>query len=83
MGVVIGQETGGRESFTSDPVFIELPNTHLRAKVPVALLTLPGNNPERGVLPDIPVEYSVEDYRQGRDKDLEAVRQYIEAARRR
>jgi C-terminal processing protease CtpA/Prc len=79
LGLIVGQETGGRESFTSDPVFVELPNTGLRAKVPVALMVLPGSNPDRGVLPDIPVEHTIDDLRRGRDPDLEAVRDYIAA----
>ncbi|MFC1574491.1 S41 family peptidase [Gemmatimonadota bacterium] len=80
LGLIVGQETGGRETFSSDPVYVELPNTHLRAKVPVALLVLPGGNPDRGVLPDLPVEHTIDDLRRGLDPDLDAVRAYIEAA---
>ena len=79
LGLVVGQETGGRESFTSDPVYVELPNTHLRAKIPVALMVLPGSNPDRGALPDLPVEHTLDDLRRGSDPDLEAVRAYITA----
>lgn len=45
----------------------------------MAILTLPGDNPNRGVLPDIPVEYSLEDYIAQRDRELEKVRQLVEA----
>jgi C-terminal processing protease CtpA/Prc len=79
LGLIVGQETGGRESFTSDPVYVELPNSHLRAKIPVALMVLPGSNPGRGVLPDLPVEHTLDDLRCGSDPDLEAVRAYITA----
>ncbi|UCC71623.1 MAG: hypothetical protein JSV86_14720 [Gemmatimonadota bacterium] len=61
----------------SDPIFIELPNTTLRAKIPVAILVLPGDNPDRGVLPDVEVEYSIGDYVAGRDRHLDAVRDLI------
>ncbi|NIO20093.1 MAG: hypothetical protein GTN76_04950, partial [Candidatus Aenigmarchaeota archaeon] len=57
LGTIVGQETGGRETFTSDPIIIEMPNSALRAVIPVAILALPGKNPDRGVLPDIEVEY--------------------------
>ena len=82
VGLIVGQETGGREGFTSDPVQVELPNTHLRARVPVALMVLPGSNPDRGVLPDLSVEHTIDDLRRGLDPDLEAVRAYIAAAER-
>ncbi len=81
LGTIVGQETGGRESFMSDPIFIELPNTTLRAKIPVAILELPGDNPGRGVLPDVEVAYSIEDYVAGRDRHLEAVRELIQRDR--
>ncbi|UCC83952.1 MAG: hypothetical protein JSW46_03175 [Gemmatimonadota bacterium] len=77
MGTIVGRETGGRESFMSDPIFIELPGTTLRAKIPVAILELVGDNPSRGVLPDVEVEYLIEDYVAGRDRDLDAVRDLV------
>ena len=77
MGTVVGQETGGRIDFLSDPLFLELPNSKLRAKIPVAILVLPGEDPDRGVIPDVKVEYSPEDYLNERDKDLEVVKELI------
>jgi C-terminal processing protease CtpA/Prc len=77
MGVVVGQETSGRIRFGSDPVFITLPNTRLKGSIPVAIYTLPGNNPDRGVIPDIKVLRSIDDYRYGRDKSLEKVKELI------
>jgi hypothetical protein len=77
MGTIVGRETGGRESFMSDAILIELPGTTLRAKIPVAILELVGDNPSRGVLPDVEVEYSIEDYLAGRDRHLDAVRDLI------
>ena len=77
MGMIVGRETGGRRTFASDPINVELPHSKLRASIPVAVLALPGENPDRGVLPDINVEYTMEDYIQKRDKDLEAVKDLI------
>jgi len=77
MGIVVGRETGGRMTFSSDPINVELPNSRLRASIPVAVLALPGDNPDRGVIPDINVEYTVEDFIRKKDKDLEAVKELI------
>ena len=77
MGTIIGQETSGRVKLCSDPVTIELPHSKLKASVPVAIYTLPGNNPDRGVIPDIEVEHSIEDFRDGRDREMEKVKELI------
>jgi hypothetical protein len=77
MGVVVGQETSGKETLGSDPVNQQLPNTGLVVSIPVAIYALPGDNPDRGVIPDIPVEYTIDDIRQGKDKDLDAIRNLI------
>lgn len=77
LGTIVGQETGGRETFTSDSISIQMPNSPLLAFIPVAILALPGNNPERGVLPDVEVEYSLEDEISQKDLDLERVKEII------
>ena len=77
IGVVIGQETSGRERFGSDPVTVTLPNSKLKGSIPLAIYTLPGNNPDRGVIPDIRVSRSIDDYHLGRDKELEKVKELI------
>jgi hypothetical protein len=77
MGIIVGQETGGREAFCSDPIYVELPNSKLIAKIPVAIYILPGKNPDRAVLPDVNVEYSIEDYINQHDKELEKVKELI------
>jgi hypothetical protein len=82
LGLIAGQETGGRKRLTSDPVDVELPNTHLRATIPVALMVLPGSHPERGVLPDLPVDLTIDQLRRGGDPDLDAVRTHIIATMR-
>jgi len=80
MGTSVGQETGGRTVFTSDSILIELPHSHLRVWIPVAILGLPGDDADRGLLPDVEVKYTVDDHLTGRDKDLEKVRELIKSA---
>lgn len=77
MGIIIGQETSGREKLCSDPITIELPHTKLKASIPLAIYTLPGDNPDRGVIPDIRINYSIEDYENGIDKELQKVKELI------
>ena len=82
---VIGQETASRyEGFAAgsrQTVF--LPNTQIRVRIPRYLLQNidPALHPEvrnRGVLPDIPVEYTFEDLLEKRDRHMEKVRELIE-----
>jgi hypothetical protein len=77
MGTIIGQETAGRIEFSSDPIFITLPHSKLRLKVPVAVYALPGADPDRGVAPDVSIRYSIEDLREGRDKEMEYIRKLL------
>ncbi|UCH94969.1 MAG: hypothetical protein JSV88_32600 [Candidatus Aminicenantes bacterium] len=77
MGTVIGQETVGKERFCSDPVRLKLPQTKLEVIIPLAIYRLPGNNPDRGVIPDILTVYSIEDYQNHKDNELDKVRGLI------
>ncbi len=77
MGTVIGQETFGKEKFCSDPIMLKLPHTKLEVGFPLAIYTLPGNNPDRGVFPDILTKHSIEDYQNHKDKELDKVRELI------
>ena len=77
MGVVVGQETSGRVCFGSDPVTITLPYSKLQGSMPLAIYQLPGNNPDRGVIPDIQVSRSIDDYRLQRDKEMEKIKELI------
>ena len=78
MGIVIGQETFGKEKFGSDPIRLKLPHTKLDVLFPLAIFALPGNSPDRGVIPDIITVHSIEDYQNHRDKELDKVRELIE-----
>ncbi|UCD58598.1 MAG: hypothetical protein JSV16_05685 [Candidatus Hydrogenedentota bacterium] len=77
LGVVLGRETGGRIGFTSDPIPIEMPYSHLKMSLPVAILELPGDNTNRGVIPDFHVPKGIEGSHYGVDVDLEKVKELI------
>ena len=77
MGVLVGRETSGRVRFGSDPVTMSLPNSKLKGSIPVAIYTLPGNNPDRGVMPDIKVSPTIADYHIGWDKEMEKIKKLI------
>ncbi len=77
LGLVIGQETAGRIKFNSDPVAVKLPNSGLRVYIPVAIYALPGSDPDRGVIPDIVTDYSLEDLQKHRDKEIEKVKELV------
>jgi len=76
-GLIIGRETAGRISFGSDPVTVKLPKSKLKGSIPLAIYTLPGKNPDRGVIPDIVVSRTIDDYRPGRDVEMEKIKSLI------
>jgi len=78
MGLVVGRETSGRQTFNSDPVSITLSKTDLVASIPTAIYALPGDHPDRGVIPHHAVTHTIEDVGSGRDRDLEAVAELID-----
>jgi C-terminal processing protease CtpA/Prc len=77
-GLTIGQETAGRISLGSDPVTVKLSNSKLKASIPTAIYTLPGGDPDRGVIPDIMVSRTIDDYRLGKDVEMEITKNLIE-----
>ncbi len=77
-GIIVGRETAGREKFCSDPVTVKFSNSKLKGSIPVAVYTLPGENPNRGVIPDIVVAPTIDDYRLGKDVDMEKVKSLIQ-----
>ena len=77
-GLVIGRETAGRISFNSDPVTVKLSNSRLKGSIPLAIYTLPGENPDRGVIPDILVSRTIDDYRLGNDVEMERLKNLIQ-----
>jgi C-terminal processing protease CtpA/Prc len=73
LGTIVGRETGGRVYMESDmrPAF--LPHTNLMVLIPVAKFVVCDGDPDRGVIPDITVELTPEDYISGQDRDMEQV----------
>jgi C-terminal processing protease CtpA/Prc len=72
--LMIGEETGGGDEGSNGMLFymLTLPGSKIRVNVPYYHLThqLPNVTSDRGVLPDIPVSYSVEDRLSGADLEL-------------
>lgn len=75
--VMIGEETGGGEEGSNAVLFqvLTLPASGVRVYIPYYHLShqLQGTASERGVMPDIAVNYSVEDLLKGTDKELKTV----------
>lgn len=78
---IVGRETGGGAygCNAGQSFFVQLPNTRMVVKIPAyrIRLPIPGTDNGRGVMPDYPVSYTLEDLRQGKDKDLEQVRALV------
>ena len=77
LATIVGRETGGRIDFFSDAVDIELPKTKLISTIPTAKLTLHGDLPSRGLIPDIIVDIKVLDFLSGNDPDIESIKSLI------
>jgi C-terminal processing protease CtpA/Prc len=77
MGTVIGQETGGRLGFLSDPIELELQYSKLKVQIPVAILELPGEDLDHGLQPNPEVAYTPEDYIQQTDRHLVTLQEVI------
>lgn len=62
LGIVAGEETGGRASFFGDIAPILLPNSGLSCVIASSYLERPGGFDDgRGVLPDLPLDVTAED----------------------
>lgn len=78
---IVGRETGGGAygCNAGQSFFVQLPNTRMVVKIPAyrIRLPLPGRDTGRGVMPDHPVTYTIDDLRHGKDKDLEQIRALV------
>jgi C-terminal processing protease CtpA/Prc len=79
LGVIVGRETGGRVYMESDQRPVVFPRSNLPFLIPVAKLIVGDDDPDRGVIPDITIDLTVEDYINHRDKDMEQVIDLINA----
>ncbi len=78
---LVGRESGGGDEGSNALLFyqLELPNTGIRVNVPYYHVQHPAKpgQPGRGVIPDIPVSYTVEDILQGKDRDISQILEQI------
>jgi len=81
-GKFVGEECGaGYYGNTSGfGAFLTLPNTRLRIGIPMVKYVMPvsGYPPDRGIIPDYPVDPKINDLLNGRDTEMEFVLDLIE-----
>jgi len=74
MGTVVGRETYHPDSFSGNITYHTLPNSSLFfANAVTYSIAARGEDDGKGVVPDYWVDYSLEDYLENTDKDLETV----------
>ncbi|HMB25332.1 MAG: S41 family peptidase [Chloroflexota bacterium] len=73
LGTIVGRETGGRVYMQSDMLPVILPNSNLMYMIPTAKFTVCDDDPDRGIIPDVTVDLTVEDYASQQDQDMEQV----------
>ena len=79
IGTIIGQETGGLPSCYGDSYYFKLPNSGLEARVSFKTFIRPsGINDGKGVLPDVPINYSINDLLNKKDLEMEYVLKRIQ-----
>ena len=73
LGTIIGQETGGnmQDINGGQILFLYLPNSGIEVNFPVVGGFTIKNQPNRGVLPDIPTQTAIQDIYQNRDVEME------------
>ena len=74
IGTIVGQETGGWPTSYGDKHFFVLPKTKMNAGVSFKYFIRPSMvDNKKGVLPDITVDYSVQDILSEKDLELQYV----------
>ena len=74
VGTIVGQETGGLPTSYGDTYKFKLPNSGLNARVSWKFFLRPsGGNDGKGVIPDIPIKYSINDLISGEDLEMKYV----------
>ncbi|MEM1271149.1 MAG: S41 family peptidase, partial [Bacteroidota bacterium] len=70
---LVGQMTGGNLRGTTGGAiyFLNLPNSGVEVDVPAIATSLLGEQPDRGIIPDVIVPRTVADVRAGRDAELQ------------
>lgn len=74
IGTIVGQETGGLPSGYGDTYNFKLPYSGLNARVSYKYFIRPSTKIDgKGVLPDVPVKYTIDDLLTGKDLEMEYV----------
>lgn len=76
LATLVGQPTGGnlRGINGSAFFFLHLPNSQIEVDLPVVGQFPISAQPDRGVLPDVPVHITAQDLQDGRDAEMDVVR---------
>ena len=79
---LVGTPTGGNRRGINGGAFffLRLPNSRIELDLPLIARFPPGDPPDAGLLPDLPVATTARDLELGRDPELAAVRRLLEAA---
>ena len=80
LATLVGEPTGGNLMGTNGGMmyFLRLPNSKVEVDIPIYGLFPVDEQPDRGVIPDILAERTVQDVQQGVDTILEAAKRAIE-----
>lgn len=75
IGIIVGSELGSTFTCNDGSVYTTLENTELLAKIARTIYTVAveGLKPDQGILPDYPVEFSVEAMINGVDSEMEVI----------
>ncbi|CAD0358012.1 S41 family peptidase [Xanthomonas hortorum] len=73
---LVGQPTGGNLRGTNGSAlfFLHLPNSQIEVDLPLVGQFPTSTQPDRGVLPDVPVHITAQDLQHGRDVEMDAIR---------
>ena len=84
LGTLVGEITGGNLMGTNGGMmfFLRLPNSLVEVDIPLYGYYPMDKQPDRGVIPDVQVDRTVEGIREGTDTILDATLNLIEAAQR-
>jgi C-terminal processing protease CtpA/Prc len=80
LGTIVGEPTGNQPSSYGDILSFQMPNTGFRFSVSFKnwIRPEPVNDPEDAVYPDIPVYTTIDDVLQGRDPQIERIKELIQ-----
>ncbi|MCC4617814.1 S41 family peptidase [Xanthomonas campestris pv. asclepiadis] len=75
LATLVGQPTGGNLRGTNGSAFffLHLPNSQIEVDLPLVARFPTTVQPDRGVVPDVPVNITAEDLQHGRDVEMDAV----------